>query len=50
MEKFLIVTNENKDKGNIITRQLADYIEASGRKFTLIDTKALEDKTWLTLN
>lgn len=48
MEKFLIVTNENKDKGNIITRQLADYIEASGRKFTLIDTKALEDKTWLT--
>ena len=45
MDSFLVITNERKDKGNIITKQIADYIKATGRKCTLIGTLELENKT-----
>ncbi|TAH71472.1 MAG: NAD(+)/NADH kinase [Anaerolineaceae bacterium] len=44
MDSFLVITNERKDRDNIITKQIADYIEASGRKCALIGTLELEDK------
>lgn len=44
MDRFLIITNERKDKNNIVTRKIADYITASGRKCTLMGTLALEDE------
>lgn len=41
MDRFLIVTNENKDRDNIITEQIARYIESSGKKAALINTRSL---------
>ena len=32
MDRFLIITNENKDRDNLVTRQIAQLVEASGRK------------------
>lgn len=43
MDRFLIITNENKDKDKIVTKQIASYIELSGRKATLVDTSSLEE-------
>jgi NAD+ kinase len=43
MDSFLVITNERKDKENIITKQIADYIKASGRNCTLISAHSLED-------
>ena len=45
MDSFLVITNERKDKDNIITKQISDYIKATGRKCTLIGTLELENKT-----
>lgn len=42
MDRFLVITNEDKDRDNIITEQIANYIKASGRKITLICMGALE--------
>lgn len=44
MDKFLVITNERKDRDNIITKQIEDYIKASGRKCARIGTLALQDK------
>lgn len=44
MDKFLVITNERKDRGNVITKQIKDYIIASGRKCKLIGTNELENK------
>lgn len=44
MDRFLVITNERKDKDNIITKQIEDYIIASGRKCILIGTHELEEK------
>ncbi len=43
MDRFLVITNERKDKGNVITKQIADYITNSKRKCSLIGTLELED-------
>lgn len=43
MDRFLILTNEIKDEDNLITKQIADYITASGRKCIPISTLDLED-------
>ncbi|NLO10670.1 MAG: NAD(+)/NADH kinase [Clostridiales bacterium] len=42
MDRFLVITNERKDKDNIITKQIADYIISSGRKCNLIGSLELE--------
>lgn len=42
MNRFLIITNENKDKDNVFTKQVAEYIEASGRKAILLGTSSLD--------
>ncbi len=43
MNRFLIITNEGKDRDNIITKQIADYIKVSGRKSTLIGAQSIEN-------
>ena len=43
MDRFLVITNERKDKGNVITKQIADYIMSSERKCSLIGTLELEN-------
>ena len=43
MDRFLVITNERKDKDNVITEQIADYIMSSERKCSLIGTLELED-------
>lgn len=48
MDRFLVITNEKKDKDNIITKQIADYIISSGRKCNLIGTLELEDNKKLS--
>ncbi len=46
MDRFLLITNEIKDKDNSITKSIASYIRSSGRKATLVNTLSLaEDKT-----
>ncbi|NLL00267.1 MAG: NAD(+)/NADH kinase [Clostridiales bacterium] len=42
MDRFLVITNERKDRDNIITKQIEDYINTSGRKCTLIGALDLE--------
>lgn len=42
MNRFLIITNEKKDKDNIFTKQIAEYIEATGRKATLLWAHSIE--------
>lgn len=39
MDRFLIITNERKDRDNLTTEKIADYIRQSGRKYTLIGTQ-----------
>ncbi len=43
MDKFLIITNERKDKDKKVTEQIADYIKASGRRVTLTSISSLEE-------
>ncbi|MDD4111953.1 MAG: NAD(+)/NADH kinase [Herbinix sp.] len=43
MDRFLVITNERKDKDNVITKQIADYIMSSERKCSLIGTLELEN-------
>jgi len=47
MDRFLVITNERKDKGNTVTRQIEDYIKASGRMCTLIGMHDLEKNGFL---
>lgn len=42
MNRFLVITNENKDKDNIYTNQVTEYIKATGRKVTLLKAHSLE--------
>jgi len=44
MDRFLVITNERKDRDNAITKEIEDYINASGRKCTLMGSLDLEDK------
>ncbi|HHT89093.1 MAG TPA: NAD(+)/NADH kinase [Clostridiales bacterium] len=44
MDRFLVITNERKDRDNAITKEIEDYINASGRKCTLMGLLDLEDK------
>ena len=44
MDKFLVITNERKDRDYVITKQIEDYIIASRRKCTLIGTRELENR------
>lgn len=47
MDRFLLITNEVKDKDNSITKKIASYIESAGRTATLINTLSLaRDKTY----
>ncbi|CUH93267.1 NAD(+)/NADH kinase [Herbinix luporum] len=43
MDRFLIITNENKDRDNLVTRQIAQLVEASGRKMAITGTLNLEN-------
>lgn len=43
MDRFLIITNEDKDKDNIITGQISQYIKAAGKKATLLSVRSLEN-------
>ena len=40
----MVITNERKDRDNAITKEIEDYINASGRKCTLMGSLDLEDK------
>lgn len=44
MDRFLIITNEGKDRDNKITALIYDYIKTLGRKCTLIGTLDLEEE------
>ncbi len=43
MDRFLIVTNEDKDKDNIITENISRYIEEAGKKAVLANVRSLEE-------
>jgi len=43
MDRFLIITNETKDKDQILTKQIYQYINASGKKATLMSVRSLEE-------
>lgn len=43
MDRFLLITNEDKDKDNSITKRIASYIQASGREATLTNTLSLAE-------
>lgn len=47
MDRFLLITNEEKDKDNAITKMIASYIQASGRKATLTNTLSLAENKGL---
>lgn len=42
MDRFLIITNESKDKNNVLTNQISQYIESSGKKVTLLSVNSLD--------
>lgn len=44
MDRFLIITNENKDRDNIFTKQISQHIESSGRKVYLLGAQSLEKR------
>ncbi|CRZ33690.1 NAD+ kinase [Herbinix hemicellulosilytica] len=43
MDRFLIITNEDKDKDNIITEHISRYIKESGKKAVLANVRSLEE-------
>lgn len=42
MDRFLIITNEDLDKDNILTGLISRYIEEAGKKATLMSVRSLE--------
>jgi len=43
MDRFLIITNEDKDKDNIITEHISRYIKELGKKAVLANVRSLEE-------
>ncbi|HKL99640.1 MAG TPA: NAD(+)/NADH kinase [Mobilitalea sp.] len=45
MDRFLIITNKEKDNDNIFTNKIAAYIEKSGKQVVLCQVSASQDDT-----
>ncbi|NLJ96161.1 MAG: NAD(+)/NADH kinase [Clostridiales bacterium] len=43
MDRFLLITNEDKDRDNSFTKKVASYIQSSGRQATCINIVSLAD-------